>query len=419
MKMLFHSRLYFFRIGCAVLFASMLTVSQSLGAAAGTATAKAADAPVMLTRAEVVAYLAVQQKMSKNPRIAIATLDVVNDNKPKARYTADEITSFVADANKSVKRETVVEAQKKNYYLGPHTFPWLRLRRSYTDVLTFEDPSLAEGSEESFDDIKGALFSYERDLRNHTDTWSAQAALMAPFSFYTGYEPVKGDGLGIQRWGFIPSVSLDRLTTSGDASKEIEQWTYRMGLFARMKSGNPLLLALSTRAYASYVRDDLKDRSVTAGEFEIEPMSRFSKLVKIGARTIIIPKKNEKDPEDSAYLAYQFRLLLHGEFGSVNSEGPAFTGKEYTFFRLGPVAQLDFKPFIFKNLSIGLKYSYLPALTGQNPNDTLLTADAEWILHEDKEALRRLSFKVSYVNGGLDLTKEKTHTLLIGLGAAF
>lgn len=217
----------------------------------------------------------------------------------------------------------------------------------------------------------------------------------------------------------MPSVSLNRLATSGDSSNETEELTYRMGAFVKLQSGHDWLLALTGRIFASYLNDNLQDQSVTAGEFELEPVSVFAPSLKIGTRTILIPKENRDDIHDTAWIAYQFRTILHGEWGSLNREGPHFAGKEYDFIRLGPVLQLDLKPFVFKDLSISLKYHYLPALSGENPNDSLFTADAEWAIHTDEDKLQQLSLKVTYVDGGLELTKDEARTLLIGLGAAF
>ena len=349
----------------------------------------------------------------------VRNLDGTLGTSPKNAYSTKELADYLKAKTQQATLPTHQELVKKSPYQGPKEFPWLRLRRSYQDVLTTEDPSLSAGGGEKFDDLEGALFSYSRDLGNDTETWSAQAALLAPFSFYTGYASLEGQPLGLARWGFVPSVSLNRLSASGDPSDEAEQLTYRLGAFMKWQSGHNWLLALTGRVFATYLTDHLEDQSVTAGEFELEPISVFAPWLKIGARTILIPKENKDDVHDTAWIAYQFRTILHGEWGSLNSEGPLFEGKEYDFFRLGPVLQLDFKPFIFKDLSISLKYHYLPAVSGENPNDSLFTADAEWAIYTNEDKLQQLSLKVSYIDGGLELTKVEARTLLIGLAAAF
>jgi hypothetical protein len=381
-----------------------------------------------LSRAEVAAYLSTQGKLSNDEKLKIERLDAICGEGPKSSYTADEVATYLEAEKQRSKISTRIELLKKeNGYVGPQKFPWVRLRRSHQDVLTAEDPSLSEGKN-SFDDLEGALFSYSRDFAKDTDTWSAKAALLAPFSFYTGYAPLKDEGFGIVRWGFVPSASLERISTTGDASAEVEQQVYRLGAFTKWQSGHKWLYALTARVFASYLYDDLKDQSIPAGEFELEPQSVFGDRFKIGYRTILWPKESpptsgcapgSEDIHDTAWIAYQLRTILHGEYGSVNSEGPRFTGTEHEFFRLGPQIQLDLKPLVAKTLSLSLKFQYRPALIGKNSHDTLGTADLEWELWKDEANLQKVSLKVSYVNGGLELSEERAHTLLIGLGAAF
>jgi hypothetical protein len=379
----------------------------------------AAAKSTMLSREEVANYLAVQAKLADDPGINIVSLDRRFGTPGKASYTADEVQLYLKSKKEQKEAPSQADLLKQSGYQGSKMFPWVRLRRSFQDVLTAEDPSLSAGGVAEFNDLEGALFSYSRDLRKNTDSWAAQAALLAPFSFYTGYAPLRNEPLLPVRWGFVPSVSLNRLSTTGDPTDETEQLTYRVGAFVKLQSGYDCLLALTGRVFGTYLEDHLKDQSVSAGEFELEPISVFAPWLKIGSRTILIPKENPDDPHDTAWIAYQFRTILHGEWGSLNREGPMFTGTEYDFFRLGGILQLDLKPLISKDLSISLKYHRLPAIHGANPHDSLFTVDAEWTIHTNQEKLQKLSLKISYVNGGVELTKDKARTLLIGLGAAF
>ncbi|HVF70230.1 MAG TPA: hypothetical protein VM940_01365 [Chthoniobacterales bacterium] len=379
----------------------------------------AAPTPGALSRQEATTYLAVQAKMSGNATISIADLDRRFGYTGKTVYTTSEIEAYLKSKAQQPQLASQGDQLKESGYQGSKSFPWVRLRRSYQDVLTAEDPSLSAGGVDGFDDLESALFSFSRDLRKDTESWTAKAALLAPFSFYTGYAPLKGEPLRPVRWGFVPSISLDRLTTSGDPDDQTEQFTHRIGAFTKMQSGHNCLLALTGRVFATYLEDHFKDQSVWAGEFELEPVSVFAPWAKIGTRTILVPKENPDDEHDTAWIAYQFRAILHGEWGSLNREGPAFEGTEYDFFRIGTVLQLDLKPLIAKNLSISLKYHRLPAIHGENTNDSLFTVDAEWAIYTSEAKLQKLSLKASYVNGGLELTKEKARTFMIGLGAAF
>ena len=40
--------------------------------------------------------------------------------------------------------------------------------------------------------------------------------------------------------------------------------------------------------------------------------------------------------------------------------------------------KLDLKPLFTSNLSLGLRYKYMPARSGQNTHDSLFNADLEW-----------------------------------------
>jgi hypothetical protein len=379
-------------------------------------TAEAKKAPVLFSADEVEGLLRYESKRLKRPRISLK--DFQDAYGKQKTYTDEQVQTYLTSYQTAVPGGTA-QTVKKNGYQGPAAFPWVRLRRSYKDVLTGEDPSLGGGDGKKFDDLQGALFSYARDLNGDTDTWSAELALLAPFSWSTGFAPIEKDPLTLSRFGFVPSFSWHRITTSGDPKNEIDEQTYRVGLFAKLESGYQQLNALTLRVFGSYANDDQHDASVPAGEFEIEPFCDFAPKLRFGYRTILWGKDDPEHIHDTAILAYQFRVLLHGEYGERRNEGPAFMGSEYNFFRLGPQLQFDLKPLFSSNLGLSLRYKYMPALSGQNTHDSLFNADLEWALLKDSENQRRLTLKFSYVNGGLDLTQNRAHTILVGLGAAF
>jgi hypothetical protein len=341
----------------------------------------------------------------------------------KDSYGAAEIKEYLASEAAVVPPSKAPEGTI--IYQGPKQFPWVRLRRSYRDVLTLEDPSLSlenQTGKGTFDDIDGALFSYSRDFRNDTETWSTEAALLAPFSWEVNHTLRNEDFLVPARLGSIPSISYHRVSTSGNPNKEIDQLVYRAGFFAKFESGNDyrFLNGLTLRAFGSYAIDALHDSSVPAGEFEIEPQSDITSMLKIGYQTILIPKENPTDIHDTAWIAYQLRVLLHGEYVSIQNNGGSTSLSERDYFRVGPVLQFDLKPLIFTRLSASLRYSFLPALnTTDRGHESLFGVDADWTLFKDAVNGRKLSLKISYMDGGLDLTKEPAQTLLIGIGAAF
>src|SRR5205807_149450 len=137
------------------------------------------------------------------PHITQERFESVYGKKPG--YTASEIKEYLASEAAVVAPTTAPEGAI--VYQGPKQFPWVRLRRSYRDVLTLEDPSLSlenQKGKATFDDIDGALVSYSRDFRNDTETWSTEAAVLAPFSWEVNHTLRNEDFLVPARFGIIP-----------------------------------------------------------------------------------------------------------------------------------------------------------------------------------------------------------------------
>lgn len=397
-----------------------------------------ASPPTAVSQADWETYLKVQAIIDKNSKISFKRMQ--ESRVEDANNTPEELQAKVytpEDIDVYLKAEKAVhDAQQRrddltsHPYLGPRQFPWLSLRRSYRDVLTMEDPSLQvedpkKPGQDTFDDLDGAIFSYSRDVKKRTDTWSAEGALLAPFSFTLHPGLSTGDPWTATRFGFIPSVSYHRISTNGPPTDEIDQLTYRIGLFLKLESGTAFK-ALTFRGYGTYLTDSQNHSSIPAAEFEVEPQidlgKAFDNRVRLGYRTILVPKPEawQKDIHDTALIAYQLRAILHGEYVSVRDPGAMLLEDQDTF-RMGPVVQLDLKPFIFPRLNLSARYSYLPVLSGArgNENDGLFSASCEWVLVKDEEKRQKLALNISYLNGGLDLTEQKAETVIVGLSATF
>lgn len=293
------------------------------------------------------------------------------------------------------------------------------LRKDSSDVLTSEDPSLQGGGKRSFDDLEGATLSFARDYNTNFNTWSVEGALIFPLVWQNDVVLQEGDFYRLKTFGVIPSISVHRVINNpADSADEISQITPRVGVFGKWISGGTVE-AITLRGFASYTRDTEKSIQVAAGEFELEPHVFAGQYFRIGYNTILWPTTNPETGKADSRLSYQLRLLAHGEIGHYENTGTApMPDPEYDFVRLGPQVHLDLKPFFSKRVALNFTYEYLPALHGRNPNDSLFTADAEFLLTKPDQS-PRISLKASYLNGGLDLTKERAHTLLIGLGVAF
>ncbi len=403
----------------------------TLGEARAGAVGTAATQERLFSARETDAIFAAEAIRRKNPLLTRKNME--RDLQRKPPYTLVEIDEYLAAATAAAAAQSLedeIASNARGGYQGPKTFPWIHLRRSYTDVLASEDPSQKIPGDCTFDDLEGALLSFSRDFLEDVDTWSAQAALIAPFSWATGNTLREETVLSLARVGVIPSFTINRISTSGDPADEVDEKAYRVGVFAKLESGVTALKAVTIRGFGVYTADEQHDAGTWAGEFEVEPQFDFSQRLKLGYRSILIakPKAQRDDIHDTAILAYQARALLHGEYGSVNDEGDKFKGTEYEYFRLGPALQFDLKPFFSRHVHVSLRYQYQPTLSGQessetfgiDSNDSLFTADAEWLIIDPLDTPgRRLSLKASYIKGGVGPTQKNTETLLIGLGAAF
>jgi len=306
--------------------------------------------------------------------------------------------------------------------------PGLHLRRNFTDVLTAEDPTQATSPDKGYDDLEGALFSYTRDRKADSDSWQAEAALLLPITRTTG----RGESptqWTTKTYGVYPSLSLHRLTTEerdgATPTKEVDQFTYRVGVFGKFSSPWSPLEALTLRGWATYVTDLNQGLEIPAAQFDIEPQFFFAPRWAIGYKQTILRRNREgltpgtEDYYDNALVAYQLRLRIHGDYGEVKDAGDIAGLARESFFRMGPVVEFKLSPFFSKRISLSASYSYLPALMGPDDHNTLFTASGEWRLVHDEENHRTISLKLTYTKGGIEVTQQKVDTVNLGLGATF
>jgi len=396
--------------------------------------------------------------------------------KLQSSYSIDIIKAFNASSNNPLVVTSAPTPPVPPAPLVPPvtsgTGQWSKgweFRQSYTDVLQAEDPSLDSqaGSSPPTDSLKGGLISYTRNFNRGLDTWSAQAALMFPIVYkasYGNYDPTTGnlsppiDGNGassatgeknhIHVWlcsaGFIPSVSIFRVTgaqnlPNNTTVKDVDQLTFRLGVFQKyFITAGPLQTFTLREAFLETTDTGFR-LNAPSGQVELEPQAHFGKYFNLGFLTNLIPKAST-DPsgKDSSYLAYQLRVLLHAEYGSILSSGstPVVAGD---FCRVGPVTELTFTPVYFKQLSLVAGYQYLPTFEGDNAHNSLFTSSAEWKFVDPTDTANQkadtadagaasggnqnpkksLSLKVTYTNGGIDITKERVNTLVVGLGGTY
>lgn len=406
-------------------------------------------ADTRLTRAEVVAWWRVRALM--NGEDPAEANQLFEDIYPAAE-SRQTFTPLQVKALAEQRVPTDDGPGTPGATVNPPAKPWfsfLHLRRTFTDVLLTEDPTVQKGHKK-FDDLKGALLSYTRNLETNQDTWATEAALIGSYVI-TPDQPTDTRAWATRTYGLIPSVSLHRDTTSGKTpsgvtpKNEVDQLAYRLGVFGKWSTPFHGLETITARGFGTYVTDTGHESRATAGQFEIEPQAFFNwrgstdeAPAPPSGRYSLAPLDNfaigykrglvfrNSTPEeigseadaDPAILAYQIRLRLRAEYGEVADAGA--TGVETgAFLRGGPIVEFTLDPFFSKRLVLSLSYSHLPSLFGPAQHQSLLNASAEWRILNDKENQRILALTAAYTRGGIDVTQQRVETLKLGLSATF
>ena len=315
-----------------------------------------------------------------------------------------------------------------------HTQPKIsfKLRQSYTDVLSSEDPSqTATGSSpKKVDDLKGATVSYTRDFDTSSDIWVAQAAVLVPIVFTTAYTPNSTEG-GWISYGFVPSVTINRVSgvnkqtmaAAASNTKDVDQLAARLGIFGKYGTPGDIFDTITVRGFATEATDTGFRSNVPAGQLEVEPQFHFSEKVQVGYLVNLLPKTpgeipGKTDFSDNSYFAYQLRFRMHFDGGDIVDAGK--TGApEKMFARIGPIVELRLAPLIFHHLSLTVTDQYLATLAGQDDHDNLFTVSAEYKIYDNQATQQSISLKALYTRGGIDLTKQDVKSFQLGLGATF
>jgi hypothetical protein len=302
------------------------------------------------------------------------------------------------------------------------------VRRDWTDVLLGEDLSVTSGAKSKVDDLVGATFSYAHDNNAGTDTWTTVGALIWPWT-YNGPEVAS---LLPPEIAIAPSVSVNRISTSGDPKMEVDQLFFRVGVFLQWNEPfGKYLDRLQVRGAPVFGTDTGFRARMPGYEFDVEPSWLFNNgpaedcNYKIGFKNILLYKSPLlEDSSDQSVLDYQVRLWTHMEGGDIQDTGKGFAATPGSFFRIGPVAQLRVNsffpvPLLSKGLSFTAQYSYLPAIDGPKGHDYLLNLAAALTIREDKANHQKLSITASYTDGGLNFTKQNVDTFTLGLSVLF
>ena len=302
----------------------------------------------------------------------------------------------------------------------------VKIRASFDDVLTGEDPSvnIGQDKENSVSDLTGAAFSYSRNLRADTDSWSAKGAFILPFSEVRDTRGSSEYDMRLKSYGFAPSVSFDREVSADTPSSDADSLVFRLGAFAKWLGPSPYLTSLTLRVFGSYGTDFGFHSEIPAGELELEPVVQGKGWLGIGSRHFLVRTNDEQAKAFSlTNIAYQLRVIFHAQYGRVNDA--AGTGlADADFLRVGPRLKLRLDPLFTPQFTCDISYDYQADVIGESKNHGLLSIAPALILNKppaDATTLDEPLIKLtaSYQNGGLDLTKARVHTILIGLGVTY
>ena len=375
---------------------------------------------------ELERFSATQQKLDPNADPLLPKVIAKFGHRPE--YLISEIKSVTGSPSTTAakpaegyKPPTALKPRPRGGF-EPITYALAhpRLRQDSTDVLPAEDPSQQDLKPGEFSDLNGASFSYAYDGNAHTDTWSAQAALIVPMiwarNLEYGWKPIY--------YGFVPSISLYKVDTNGDPKNEVDSLIYRAGLFGQWLvaggAGSDFHARLNLTGDFTYATDTHYDLSLPAGEFNLEPQIFSSPSLVLGyLGEIVYDDQRPYDDPKRVVVGYQLRTWLHGEYGTIQHSSEQVPPPANDFARIGPVVQLQLLfPTFLEGLILRVEYHFLPTLSGREGHDSLLKAGADLAIFKDKSGAR-ISLKAAYTKGGLDLTKQDVETFTLGLGVLY
>lgn len=381
---------------------------------------------------DVINAFAATKSTAEDP---IAALHKLYDDQPW--YTAQELRD-VQQYGSGPRMKALPQPEptpKPGWHPLVEGIEHFMIRQSWSDVLYSEDLSQPSNQKKKIDDLVGAKFSWTGDLNTHSDTWSAVGALLFPLEWKA---PVILGGWSPYQVVLAPSVSINKVSSSDDPTKNVDQLFYRLGALANWELENG---AFQLRGAFVYGTDTSNQARLPAFEMDVEPQFGWFQLapkgheetvtgapfaeryLKIGYKNILIPKKPElEDQSDNSLLDYQLRMYLHVEGGDLQETAGKWNVVTGSFLRLGPALQLRINaPKLVFGHALGITafYSYLPAITGTDEHESLFQLDLSVAIFENVVTHQKVTFTASYAKGGLDFTKTDVDLVTVGLGVLF
>jgi hypothetical protein len=343
-------------------------------------------------------------------------------------YEASEIRDVEKNGTKPLEILVPTETDPsppKGWQVVDRGLRQTRVRADWTDLFAADDGSQSDTKMPAkTDDLVGAKFGYARDNVKRSDATSVVGALIVPFTWR--------NALGASNTStpvvvsVAPSVSINKVSTTGDAKTEVDYIYGRVGFYGKwIFDGRSTSGALLARAAYVHATDTNGRGHLDAGEFDLEAYygrkDGSSPLATLGYKSILVPKRPVLEEEtDNSLVELQLRAWLHGEFGDVQRNSTKWEAVTGDFFRLGPTvqAQLNF-PEAWRGLSFTAKYTYLRPFSGPDYHNNYLKLNTTLTLSETKALGQKVSLTFEYIKGSLIFTKQYVETTTAGLSVVY
>lgn len=267
---------------------------------------------------------------------------------------------------------------------------------------TVEEVSLTKTAN-ALDAADGAIVSYTNDVRQDTEEWQVQGALLYPVRYDTGRAVVQGKRM-LSAYTFVPSVSFDRKFHSTDITSEIDSLVFRLGSEWEI-SGGRFFPKQYFRMSPVYGTDFSFESSVVAAELQYEALKESWGL---GAPI----------PCLFARFKCQWRAIVHLEGGKTLDAGQKTNlVDDEEFLRLGPKLNATLQPTFspFKRLELKASWLYLEDLLDGAGATDLFEGGVSWRLDENGH----VRLRAQYRHGDLPLTRDKISIVTTGLELKF
>ena len=395
---------------------------------AGSEPRTSVSGPGTFSRSQVDGFLAILEAANTDVEKTNRAAALSKQYSASGPYSAEQIRAIEKSPNTPAKTiipaglEAVKPEPPKGWrpvQRGLHLF---KVRADWTDLMASEDRSVSDTKlPNSLGDLVGAKLAFTHDAREHTDATSASGAVIVPFTWrnaldYNQRVPAL--------FTVAPSVTINKLATSGNPKTEVDYIYGRLGLYGKWLFDNDWANgALQVRTAYVHATDTKGKGHLNGAEFDFEPLfvPKGKDALRLGYTNILLPKHPlNEDRSDQALAELQVRFWLHGETGQIQRNSAKWETVPGHFFRVGPTAQAQLNfPDALRGISFTGKFSHYVPVQGPDRHNNQLKLNLTFTLSELKSAGQKISLTAEYLKGSLILTKQYAETTTIGLGIVY